>query len=771
MSRDRRHGARLRPRPSRPAFRPLAIILVVVLALTSLGLAGCRKAAPPGEVGKGSGQPGPDSTQPGTPDSVAAETPPLYPEQQKWSDPGAFKSPTVTAKLQPYTIAAGLANVANRGQFGEFEPDLLKALTQSGFAIAPTAEQQLFYIYENNAYLKVPSFITTDSILQVYHVFYDFVLRRTETSNLYPKAREFTTAMLGNLVKLSAQKGGSEAARSEVNSNLDRLQAYFLVAATLLGADIPQGISGSVQAMADDELQLIRAAGMRQQSAIFPFQLDYTQFIPRGHYTRGEELKQYFLGMMWYGQVPFPFKLAQDGGGEATAVESIIEASLLTYALYQPGPDGQPMVEAWKDLYEPTVFFVGQSDDLTPIEYKALLDKVYGQKAGPLDFVDRVKLARMAEEGSKLRQPRIVNELIGIPSGAQMRFMGQRYIPDSEILQRLSKWPERPMPSGLDVATVLGSARAEDHLLNLYQEDQKWCDYVPRLSALKTQFGAMSAADWQTDVYHGWLWALKAMYPPKVKGYPSFMTSQAWSDKVLNTTLASWAELRHDTLLYAKASGAECGGDGPPEVLGYVEPEVEFYARLGWLTEKLAAGLEQRGYLNETMREKFYYFRRMIRFLEDVSQKELAGEPLTRQEYEQILVYGGSLEYMTTSVIDSESPYGASHWFLVENETDRNMAVIADIHTAAGECLEAGVGPAYEIFVVVPIEGKLYLTRGAVFSYYEFTQPTSGRLTDEAWQQKLKDGAAPPQPEWLQPSIKGKKKAIPQPTEVYNSGC
>ena len=50
------------------------------------------------------------------------------------------------------------------------------------------------------------------------------------------------------------------------------------------------------------------------------------------------------------------------------------------------------------------------------------------------------------------------------------------------------------------------------------------------------------------------------------------------------------------------------------------------------------------------------------------------------------------------------------------------------------EVLEEGVGDAYTIYALVPSEEGLTLTRGAVFSYYEFKQPLSERLTDEAWQ-------------------------------------
>ena len=53
------------------------------------------------------------------------------------------------------------------------------------------------------------------------------------------------------------------------------------------------------------------------------------------------------------------------------------------------------------------------------------------------------------------------------------------------------------------------------------------------------------------------------------------------------------------------------------------------------------------------------------------------------------------------------------------------MAVVADVHTDSNsqQALEEGVGDAFPIYVLVPVEGKLTLTKGGVFSYYEFTVP------------------------------------------------
>ena len=45
------------------------------------------------------------------------------------------------------------------------------------------------------------------------------------------------------------------------------------------------------------------------------------------------------------------------------------------------------------------------------------------------------------------------------------------------------------------------------------------------------------------------------------------------SSKTLNTSLASWAELRHNTVLFVKQTvAAECGGDGYEKQVWIPEP-------------------------------------------------------------------------------------------------------------------------------------------------------------------------------------------------------
>ena len=52
------------------------------------------------------------------------------------------------------------------------------------------------------------------------------------------------------------------------------------------------------------------------------------------------------------------------------------------------------------------------------------------------------------------------------------------------------------------------------------------------------------------------------------------------------------------------------------------------------------------------------------------------------------------------------------------------------------------------IYVIVNEGGVVRLTRGAIFSYYEFIHPISPRLTDEAWREMLTGETPPAMPEW-----------------------
>ena len=57
-------------------------------------------------------------------------------------------------------------------------------------------KKEFFSLYKGNEFRKIPSFITTDSVLHNYHLFFDHLLRVVETEKLAPELAELTKAML-----------------------------------------------------------------------------------------------------------------------------------------------------------------------------------------------------------------------------------------------------------------------------------------------------------------------------------------------------------------------------------------------------------------------------------------------------------------------------------------------------------------------------------------------------------------------------------------------
>lgn len=663
-----------------------------------------------------------------------------------------FQKTIFKANVQPYNVKNDLSNIVNLAQFGDFSEEQLDLIIKNNFVVNPTKEEQLFYIYEQNEYLEIPSFITTDSVLHTYHIFYDYYLRTLESEKLLGILVELTDKMLKSSTDFYNVISNEDVKKAQLKNI-----AFLSTAQLCLKKALPGNIPKEARDMAVKEFELIEAHTGFNQSVIFPFDLDYSQFIPRGHYTRNEDFEIYFKTMMWYGQVPFPLYIERNGVNERN-IEQTLQAILLTYSIYS----NKEFFHKWENIYQPTNFFVGSADDLGIFEYGDLLFKIYGNNPDLNKLNDKDKLDKFYEEADKLPEPRIKAKYTAVstPVGKQFRFMGQRYVLDAEIIQEFVKPIVRPIPSGLDVFGVLGSERAKE--IQMTKEENKyWEEYPMIFDKLKNSFSDLTDEEWKTNIYQGWLWTLKGFLEPFGKGYPSFMTNDAWVDKDLNTALGSWSELKHDTVLYGKQSGAEKGGGGRL-VVGYVEPNIEVYEKLLWLTRFSRENLNVRNLGVESIDEKMIKFENLLEFLINCSVKELNNEQLTEDEYNRIGYYGAILEDLMNSFVE-----GDARWFEITSETDKNMAVIADFHTVApnqfseGGYMEAGVGPAYEIYVVVPIAGELYLTRGGVFSYNEFI--STERLTDEKWQDMLKDDKQPPMPEWTNSFIREGKGEIPWP--------
>ncbi|HHT9153417.1 MAG TPA: DUF3160 domain-containing protein [Candidatus Hypogeohydataceae bacterium YC40] len=126
-----------------------------------------------------------------------------------------------------------------------------------------------------------------------------------------------------------------------------------------------------------------------------------------------------------------------------------------------------------------------------------------------------------------------------------------------------------------------------------------------------------------------------------------------------------------------------------------------------------------------------------------ISEQELTNRDLEKADYDFIKGIGSTLEDLVT--------FSAEEKDKITSEADTKMEIAADVHTDGNtmQVLEEGVGKPINLLVVVADGGDLFLTSGAVLSYYEFKQPMSDRLTDEEWQQMTK----PPLPKFTKSFI------------------
>ncbi len=623
-------------------------------------------------------------------------------------------------------------------------PDQQARLAENGFVVSPGDTKEFYEIYERARYNYIPVFVTSDSLLHVYHLLFDKTMRRTETQYLAPTISMLDWELLNTSVAQYTSLQGTvwgEAAR--------RNAAYFAVAVKILNPDwtIPDGL----QELVEPDLASIQAHNNIGPSAIFPAQVngeDWSQYTPRGHYTKSEALTRYFQVMMWHGRMTF----------RASDPMETRQAALLTHALRSTTVEGMPALDLWNRIYETTVFFVGRSDDLTPIEYGNTLDIAYGDIDVAAELDNEPFFMNFQSMLGDMRPPEILGMVVdrddpeAIEETQGLRFMGQRFVPDAFVFTKLTHRdvPNRELPKALDVMAAFGSDRALLHLEA--SGDTAMENYMNHMQDLREHFAFAGEEVWTQNLYWTWIYSLLPLFESTGKGYPAFMRSEAWLDKQLNTALGSWTELKRDTILYAKMTYPEgSGGIVPPpepeQPKGYVEPVPEVFARIGALSEMTIEGLDTRGMLMDDDRVSLQAMVDLANELERLARKQLRGDSLTPAEYDYLRFYGREIEMLTFAANDDEEAQSGGGGYPMDPV---QAAVVADVATNpnGGVVLEEGVGRVFPIYVVTPVEGELVVAQGGVFSHYEFVQPLSDRLTDEAWREMLDRGDIPALADW-----------------------
>ena len=651
-----------------------------------------------------------------------------------------------------------VANIVNPALLKEPDQRLWDYLGHNGFAIVPAQHQQLFHVYEQNDYHEFPAFVTTDLYLQLYHLYFDCMLREVEQEKLMPLLKEFCEEGQKVFARRWQREKENEDAVFNTEEAAEWIVTYFKVANALLEEQAPKG---DADALGEYErvMKSVNTTSEFLEYTDVPF--EYSLFRPRGHYTRNDNLKRYFRTMMWLQTVP----LRSDNPFD------MLKANILAVEICDDH-DNPRLYSLYKKLTEPMNYLMGMPDDVSIEQVNKIISDIGTCEIDPNEL--GVKVDEIAEKQTRIR-PKFLRT-----GRNKVRLMPQRYQPDAEVLQEMvdydSNTTKREVPKGLDVFAAMGVNAAEKILMDELNEPDRWSKYTSNLKRMKKR---MNEIKWEENAATQWMSALKTVID-KPQHAPYFMLSPEWDKKSLNAMLGSWSELKHDAILYAKQPmGAECGGAGPPDpiVKGYVEPNVKFWQKAIDLLKENQKILRTHNLLTEKIATANERLTEEAEFLLAISKKELRGQVLKDVEYDELEYIGAKFENMSLELL-RDSEHELWDWEAIQGP-DRKVALVADVYTANADnnpnksILYEAVGDADEIYVVVEIGGYLWLTRGAVFSYREFQRSIDDqRLNDEEWQEYLERHPRSGVPEWMTPvTVPLEKTPVDNESVFYSTGC
>lgn len=659
-------------------------------------------------------------------------------------------------------LASTGLDVINASSLGLSEAELAK-FQENGFVISTQKTFPHFAYGYASIYLQdLPLYITADSILYALHTSYDEILKRLEEGLLLGEVSVALEHMRTNL----ADAAFSEELRAD-------LDVYLTVAYSLnvgqLEAPLDPVNAAQVEALYADCV----AAGPAKAVRLFgeDRELDFSQFKPRGHYTDTLTLRQYFRAMIWMGRLDLRLVEADPSG--ATKLNR--HQAELVVALRTLMDDDARQAHAKVDAV--VTAFVGEHDYMTPLDVDRLLADLHVDSFTAFTALDDSTIEQTIRDG-KYGSQRIASQIMSAglggtaPLPAAFALFGQRYVFDSHVFSNvvfdrvLLQGKQRMMPSPLDVAYA---ALRNDQAGMMLQPELETFDYASDLASMRVIADAEPEEVWTLNLYNRWLHALQSLSPATAlttaegETLPSIAKTEAWGRRILNTQLASWAELRHDTILYTKQSYTSAGSCEYPDA--YVDPYPTFFTRVADFARHALDVLAAHGIappsdgLSSTLAERALWqstdvlqnFVRVGDLLAEMATHERTGAPLT----EEHLAFVNQAVHMSAGC-GPETAYG---WYgsLFINGYTSWAPTIADVHTQptdeagadVGRVLHVGTGNARLMVASIETCSGPRAYAGLVSSYYEQVEDNWTRLDDLEWEDQLHAEIPPQSPPWV----------------------
>lgn len=659
--------------------------------------------------------------------------------------------------------------------FTEFEKSLIE---DHGFMVS----ERLKRISFGESYLQIfhqdfPVFVSTDAILHAFHISYDRILTDMEVGLLEDRLIE----LLWSLRNSIGQLHGIYGTNPDMITMLQDVDIYVTVPLLLLDENVNPYYPNN-SAMIDSILNWIYDEQGGISSTIFSSTcrvMDWSQFKPRGHYVNnpqtGINLAGYFRAMMWLGRIelyliaPSSYPIQCPNQTFEDVQRQAIDAFLIDELF-----DLANATSIYEEMENILKFFVGESDNVTLNNMDYLKQAI--SLNNPTELLDSLKMVEFQDTlmNQAFAYQLILSQILfsdpmspdSIRPASAFMIFGQRFVIDSYVtatvvFDRIMYFGNkicRLYPSTLDVLFSLGNSASAQLLIDELNEFH----YSTNLAALRYLIDRYDPDFWESSIYNYWLNSIIKLNPPEDRNeLPEFMQTAAFWQQKMNTQLASWTELRHDNLLYAKQSYT--GGTICSYPFSFVEPFPEFYSTLNEYSNEAYNYFTSLSFPDPIIKSKIiYYFGRckgITDTLKTICEKELAGIPFNGAEvaFLQGMIYetgqsGTSIDGWYPNLFYDDIMRGEfGYQGLMESDH-----IVADIHTTPTNCgggyigaiSHVGTGPVnLGVFITENHLGELTAFVGPVMSYYEYRTTDFLRLTDEEWDNTYLQSAL--RPEWV----------------------
>lgn len=638
----------------------------------------------------------------------------------------------------------------------------LEALDRGGVVISDRLSFMSFgtgyeQIYKND----LPIYITADSLLHAVHRSYDAILQSVETTSLAPELHTLLTSM-------RQQLANGRIDDFDATTRVD-VDAYLAVALSLLEGAPQSPVAGADAGQIAELVSVIQRAGPPYTTRLFGVdrEIDTSQFTPRGHYAHHPTLEPYFQAMMWLGRVDMRFVEVHEG-------QPVVQRRQLAAAFALRRLMNEPAHARWAQIDTTIGVFVGPHDSMSPEQLDALLTELEVTDAASFEALSDDAILAASERG--YGHQRIASHLAyskpgapEVPRPATFLMLGQRYVVDSHVLSEVvydrfydPSFPVRMMPNPLDVAYA---ALGNDAAAGLLSSELEHYGYASALQAMRAQVDGEPGTFWEGSLYTLWLSALRELSPRRVEvqeplafGMPEVTGTQAWSRRMLNTQLASWAELRRDTLLYAKQSYTMVILCEFPDA--YVDPYPDFWLALQAYAVRGRAVLASLEGVSPAVVSYFDRLDEVSGMLADMAQYQREGRPFT-EEHMAFVNDSVRIQEVADGCTTVKQPLG---WypklFFDEDDSVEFDPTIADVHTQptdelgnpVGKVLHVGTGKPRMMVVTVDTCHGVRAYAGLVSSYFETVTDDYQRLDDAGWASTLREGT-PVDVTWMQESV------------------